>query len=57
MSRDVLPKEKHWMRKLQKIYMPYRANGNAVEIAAWTHAEFVKIHPYVDGNGRHPAWL
>lgn len=32
--------------------MPYRAEGNAVELAAWTHAEFVKIHPYVDGNGR-----
>lgn len=32
--------------------MPYRAEGNAMELAAWTHAEFVKIHPYVDGNGR-----
>lgn len=26
--------------------------SNAIELAAWTHAEFVKIHPYVDGNGR-----
>lgn len=32
--------------------MLYRAESNAVELAAWTHAEFVKIHPYVDGNGR-----
>lgn len=32
--------------------MPHRAVGNAVGLAAWTHAEFVKIHPYVDGNGR-----
>ncbi len=23
-----------------------------IECAAWTHAEFVKIHPFVDGNGR-----
>jgi Fic family protein len=23
-----------------------------VEFAAWMHAEFVKIHPFVDGNGR-----
>jgi len=23
-----------------------------VEFAAWTHAEFVKIHPFKDGNGR-----
>lgn len=32
--------------------MPYTSNKNAVELAAWTHAEFVKIHPYVDGNDR-----
>ena len=25
---------------------------NAIELAAWTHAEFVKIHPFIDGNGR-----
>ena len=25
---------------------------NPIELAAWTHAEFVRIHPYVDGNGR-----
>lgn len=23
-----------------------------IEIAAWTHAEFVRIHPFPDGNGR-----
>lgn len=25
---------------------------NPIEYAAWTHAEFVKIHPFPDGNGR-----
>ena len=25
---------------------------NTIEFAAWTHAEFVKIHPYEDDNGR-----
>jgi len=25
---------------------------NVVELAAWTHAEFVRIHPFADGNGR-----
>lgn len=25
---------------------------NAIELAAWTHAEFVRIHPFRDGNGR-----
>jgi Fic family protein len=25
---------------------------NAIEFAAFAHAEFVKIHPFIDGNGR-----
>ena len=25
---------------------------NPIELAAWSHAEFVRIHPFVDGNGR-----
>ena len=25
---------------------------DAIELAVWTHAEFVKIHPFLDGNGR-----
>jgi len=32
--------------------MLYKAKENAIELAAWTHAEFVRIHPFVDGNGR-----
>lgn len=37
--------------------LPYRTDSNAVELAAWTHAEFVKIHPFVDGNGRTSRML
>lgn len=29
-----------------------KKNLNGVELAAWTHAEFVRIHPFADGNGR-----
>ena len=33
--------------------LPVMENAcDAVELAAWTHAEFVKIHPFPDGNGR-----
>ena len=32
--------------------LPVRSDLNAIELAAWTHAEFVRIHPYTDGNGR-----
>ncbi len=27
-------------------------HDNPITLAAWTHAEFVRIHPFVDGNGR-----
>ena len=27
-------------------------NMDAIELATWTHAEFVRIHPFIDGNGR-----
>jgi len=29
-----------------------KKNINSIELAAWTHAEFVRIHPFGDGNGR-----
>lgn len=32
--------------------MKFKGNLNAIELAAWTHAEFVRIHPHIDGNGR-----
>lgn len=32
--------------------MTLKKTVNAIELAAWTHAEFVRIHPFVDGNGR-----
>ena len=30
----------------------FKSDLNPIELASWTHAEFVKIHPFVDGNGR-----
>ena len=29
-----------------------KSDLNSIELAAWTHAEFVRIHPFIDGNGR-----
>ncbi|MBQ7726095.1 MAG: Fic family protein [Clostridia bacterium] len=37
--------------------LPYRKDLNAIELAAWTHAEFVRIHPFTDGNGRTSRML
>lgn len=41
-------------RQIKAFYddLPVRYNNNVIELAAWTHAEFVRIHPFVDGNGR-----
>jgi len=40
--------------QIKNFYMDLisKNNANPVELAAWTHAEFVKIHPFTDGNGR-----
>lgn len=32
--------------------MQFKGDLNAIALAAWTHAEFVRIHPHIDGNGR-----
>ena len=32
--------------------LKYKKDLNLIELAAWTYAEFVRIHPFVDGNGR-----
>lgn len=37
--------------------LSYRTDLNPIELAAWTHAEFVRIHPFVDGNGRASRML
>ncbi len=41
-------------RQVKAFYMDLqeRNTDNVIELAAWTHAEFVRIHPFADGNGR-----
>lgn len=40
--------------QIKNFYADMHSKGdlNAIDLAAWTHAEFVRIHPYIDGNGR-----
>jgi Fic family protein len=40
------------MEQLIRSYENWQAEAYAVERAAFLHIEFVKIHPFVDGNGR-----
>ena len=55
--RPPLPNE--MFRQVKDFFadLPYRTDLNPIELAAWTHAEFVKIHPFVDGNGRTSRML
>ncbi len=48
------PAPNEMFRQIKDFFVssPCRTDLNVVELAAWTHAEFVRIHPFVDGNGR-----
>lgn len=49
------PSPNEMYRQVKNFYADLSWKGNElnlIELAAWTHAEFVKIHPFPDGNGR-----
>ncbi|MCM1082377.1 MAG: Fic family protein [Clostridium sp.] len=46
------PSEMYQQIKAFYADMEQMKDKNDIELSAWTHAEFVKIHPFVDGNGR-----
>lgn len=54
-ARHTPPSPNEMYQQVKNFYADLGWKGdvlNAIELAAWTHAEFVKIHPYPDGNGR-----
>lgn len=49
------PSPSEMYRKIKDFYADLTWKGremNPIELSAWTHVEFVKIHPFPDGNGR-----
>lgn len=48
------PVPNEMFRQVKDFYVDLaeKDTANVIELAAWTHAEFVRIHPFVDGNGR-----
>ncbi|MGN1110346.1 MAG: Fic family protein [Oscillospiraceae bacterium] len=48
------PSPNEMYRQIKAFYAELndKAGTNPIELAAWTHAEFVRIHPFSDGNGR-----
>lgn len=56
--RPPAPQEMFQQMRWFFVDMPrQREKLNAIEWAAWTHAEFVRIHPFPDGNGRTARML
>lgn len=53
-ARHTPPSPNEAYKQVKNFYidLPCKAEMNVIELAAWTHAEFVKIHPFVDGNAR-----
>lgn len=54
-ARHTPPSPDEAYRQLEVFYdslLKKQATLFPIEFAAWTHAEFVKIHPFIDGNGR-----
>ena len=54
-ARHTPPSPNEAYKQVENFYVDLsdkKAKMNEIELAAWTHAEFVKIHPFVDGNGR-----
>lgn len=50
--RPPTPNEMYRQMKYFWEDLSHKTEMNPIELAAWTHAEFVKIHPFEDGNGR-----
>ena len=49
------PSPNEMYRQVKDFYADLTWKGqemNLIELAAWTHGEFVRIHPFPDGNGR-----
>lgn len=54
-ARHTPPPPSLMYQQVKNFYADLQWKGkelNQIEMAAWTHAEFVKIHPFTDGNGR-----
>lgn len=45
------------MKNFIEDYKIKKENTHPVELAAWVHAEFIRIHPFQDGNGRSARLL
>ena len=49
---DTPPLMKRWLAEFNNKLGGAKTAKQAIEIYAWTHLSFVRVHPFFDGNGR-----
>ncbi|GHU47161.1 cell division protein Fic [Clostridia bacterium] len=52
-AEHIPPTPNQMYNQIKNFYLDLNEKAlDPINLAAWTHAEFVKIHPFLDGNGR-----
>lgn len=53
-AQHIPPEPNEAYRQIKNFFadLTWKYQDDPITLAAWTHAEFVRIHPFIDGNGR-----
>ena len=53
-AQHIPPEPNEAYRQIKNFFadLTWKYKDDPITLAAWTHAEFVRIHPFIDGNGR-----
>ena len=53
-AQHMPPEPNEAYRQIKNFFadLTWKYKDDPITLAAWTHAEFVRIHPFIDGNGR-----
>lgn len=53
-AQHIPPEPNEAYRQIKNFFadLSWKYKDDPITLAAWTHAEFVRIHPFIDGNGR-----
>ena len=53
-AKHIPPEPNEAYRQIKNFFadLTWKYKDDPITLAAWTHAEFVRIHPFIDGNGR-----
>lgn len=53
-AQHIPPEPNEAYRQIKNFFadLTWKYKDDPITLAAWTHADFVSIHPFIDGNGR-----